>query len=683
MNSRRDDTGGVAVIGAGASGLMCASAASSCGAFVTVFEKNASEHILEKDVPFDNAYLGKKLLITGKGRCNLTNDCDREEFLRSVPQNPKFLYSALGKFDSARTMRFFEDNGCILKTERGRRVFPASDRSRDVLEALKRSIHMENCRFVRDTVTRVEKGDGGFTLSTASGKEYRFACVVICTGGLSYPLTGSTGDGYRFAASLGHTVKATRGSLVPIELSGDLSNALQGLSLRNVTLTLYDEKNKKAFCEQGELLFTHFGISGPLTLSCSAHIRKPIGSYRAELDLKPALDEQTLDRRLLSDLEKYPNKNLDNALCDLLPHTFIRPFLAACGVPFDEKPNALKKEQRRKLVETLKRFPLPLKALRPVEEAVITSGGVNVREVDPSTMESRLCWGLFFAGEILDVDAYTGGYNLQIAFSTGHLAGESAAAYCRTEDRIKPRAKKGEDLMKDAKKETQPKAKNPFVQIAIDGPSGVGKSTLAKAIAAARGYVYVDTGAIYRTVGLYAQRENIDPHDEETLKQHFDKMKIELVWTENGQRVMLDGEDVSEEIRTPRSSMYASAVSSLPAVRAYLLDMQRSIARKNPVVMDGRDIGTVILPNADVKIFMSADAKSRAERRYKELCEKGVETTLEDVLADMEKRDRDDSSRAVAPLKPAPDAVLFDNTRLDIPGTVEAALAIIREKLGE
>lgn len=418
----------IAIIGGGASGLMCASFASSGGCGVTVFEKNSSNKKLLSDKFFDNAYLGKKLLITGKGRCNLTNNCSNEDFLKNVPANPKFLFSALKNFDTSAVMDFFEKNGCMLKTERGNRVFPVSDKSRDVLEALKRSINKDYCRFINSCVESVLKEENHFKITCSDGKIYLFKRVVICTGGLSYPLTGSTGDGYVFAEKLGHTIVPARGSLVPIELDSDFHTQLQGLSLKNVVLTLYDEKNIKVFSELGELLFTHFGISGPLVLSCSAHMRSESSGYRIEIDLKPALNEEVLDNRLISDLNKYINKDICNALCDLLPQKMILPFIHLCGIPKDIKANSLKKEHRKAILNTLKHLPLKIKSLRPVTEAVITSGGVSTREINPSSMESKICKGLYFAGEVIDVDAYTGGYNLQIAFSTAKLAAVSAVS---------------------------------------------------------------------------------------------------------------------------------------------------------------------------------------------------------------------------------------------------------------
>ncbi len=429
MTLRRaeNETADVCIIGGGASGLMCCAAAASVGAGTLLLEKNASVKKLEKDEFFDNCYLGKKLLITGKGRCNLTNECEMAEFMKNVPENAKFLFSALRHFPPQKVMEFFEEHGCAVKTERGRRVFPVSDKSRDVLEALKRSADPDLCTFVCTKAEKIEKVGELFEVTVTGGKLYRARTCVVCTGGLSYPQTGSDGDGYRFAKDFGHGVTPCRGSLVPIEISGDVCPSLMGLSLKNVTLSLYNKEGKKVFSELGEMLFTHFGVSGPLVLSCSAHMREEPESYRLEIDMKPALDEKKLDERLLSDFEKYKNKDIVNALADLLPKSMLETFVEVCGVDPSLKVNSLKKEQRRAILETLKHFPLQVKRLRPVEEAVITSGGVSVKEVNPSSMESRLVKGLFFAGEVLDVDAYTGGYNLQIAFATGHLAGISAA----------------------------------------------------------------------------------------------------------------------------------------------------------------------------------------------------------------------------------------------------------------
>ncbi len=434
--STRNNFGDIAVIGGGASGLMCASFASNTGASVTVFEKNSSNKKLASDNYFDNAYLGKKLLITGKGRCNLTNNCTTEDFLKNVPENPKFLYSAMRCFDTTSVMDFFEANGCHLKTERGNRVFPVSDKSRDVLEALKRSINRDNCNFINTNVTDIEKTDDLFSIRCSNNITYTFRKVIICTGGLSYPLTGSTGDGYDFAKKLGHTIIPARGSLVPIELKGNTHTELQGLSLKNVVLTLLDVKNKKVYSEMGEMLFTHFGISGPLVLSCSAHMRADASKYRIEIDLKPALNDDVLDARIVSDLNKYINRDITNAMVDLLPQAMISPVLNHTDIQLSSKANCIKKEQRKQILHFLKHFPLEIKALRPVTEAVITSGGVSTKEINPSSMESKICEGLYFAGEVIDVDAYTGGFNLQIAFATGKLAAISAASSLKSQGDI-------------------------------------------------------------------------------------------------------------------------------------------------------------------------------------------------------------------------------------------------------
>jgi len=432
----KNDYNDIAIIGGGASGLMCAAFASMSDYKVTVFEKNSSLHRYESDVYFDNAYLGKKLLITGKGRCNITNNCSTEDFLKNVTVNPKFLFSALKCFDTASVMEFFEKFGCPVKTERGNRVFPVSDKSIDVLRALKNSIKKTNCRFLNCNVNDIKKENTDFLISCDENEIFSFKIVIICTGGLSYPSTGSTGDGYEFAKKFGHTVTDLRPSLVSIELNSDFHEKVIGLSLRNVTLSLFGDKNKKIFSELGEMMFSHFGVTGPLVLSCSAHIRDDISKYRLEIDLKPALSEEVLDARLVSDFEKYINRDICNAMKDLLPQSLIKPFIELCGIPLWTKANELKREQRKCILNNLKHLQLDLKSLRPIYEAVITSGGVSTKEINPSTMESKKCPGLYFAGEIIDVDAYTGGFNLQIAFSTGKLAAISAIESLKKEEGI-------------------------------------------------------------------------------------------------------------------------------------------------------------------------------------------------------------------------------------------------------
>ena len=405
----------VAVIGAGAAGLMASYAAAQAGAQVLLFESN------EK--------IGRKIMITGKGRCNVTNNCDRDTFLSNVPQNPRFLYSALDAFGVQDTMDFFEAQGVPLKTERGNRVFPQSDRSVDIVDALYHAMHRAGVIIKHTPVTGIVRDEetGAVCGVMAGGRTHRADRVIIATGGKSYPLTGSTGDGYRFAQETGHTVTPLRPSLIPLVCSGTDCPRMQGLSLKNVTLTVF-ENNKKLFEGFGEMLFTHFGISGPLVLSASSHMRKwDKAEYRAEIDLKPALDRQTLDKRILSDFADKQNADFRNALSALLPRKMIPIVIEHSEIDPHTKVNSITKKQRGKLLTALKQFPLTITGTRPIEEAIVTSGGVSVRQVSPKTMESKKVPGLYFAGEVLDLDAYTGGFNLQIAWSTGWLAGRSAA----------------------------------------------------------------------------------------------------------------------------------------------------------------------------------------------------------------------------------------------------------------
>lgn len=421
----------IGVIGGGAAGMMAAITAARNGADVTLFEKNKSQKVLDKEVFFDNAYLGKKLLITGKGRCNVTNACTLEDFLANVPVNSKFMYASYNAFPSEKVMEFFRQAGTPLKVERGNRVFPLSDKAVDILRALKSKLREYNVKIVNKKIDGVFAADGSFShVVTQDGKEMSFDRCIICTGGASYPVTGSDGDGYRFAQSMGHSVKEIKPSLVPLVSKDKCCRDMMGLSLKNVVVSVLDSKKKKPiYKEMGEMLFTHFGVSGPLVLSASSHMRDMSeGRYTLCIDLKPSLDEITLDKRLVSDFTKYCNKNMDNAMSDLLPSKMIVPFLIKCGIAKETKTNTLTKEQRRTILENLKCFKIEIDSFRPVEEAIITSGGVNVKEINPSTMESKLVTNLYFAGEVLDVDAYTGGFNLQIAFSTGYAAGKSAAS---------------------------------------------------------------------------------------------------------------------------------------------------------------------------------------------------------------------------------------------------------------
>ena len=401
----------VIVIGGGASGLMAAYAAAANGKAVTLLERN------EK--------LGKKIYITGKGRCNLTNDCAPEDFLAHVVRGAKFLTRAAYLFPPARTMEFFEENGLSLKVERGNRVFPVTDHASDVTAALERACRRAGAKLrLNERVVFVEGAEGDFCVRTEKG-EYRAGSVIVATGGLSYPSTGSTGDGYRFAAKAGHTLVATVPSLVGIELAEDVS-AAQGISLKNAVLTAR-RGEKMLFSQMGELLFTHYGISGPLVLTLSALInRLPLSEIGLSLDFKPALDEKQLDERLLRDFSERKNEQMKNVMRGLLPAGLCAAVLRAANVAGGKQANAVTREERGRILHALKHFSLTPTALRGFSEAVITSGGVELKEIDPKTMESRRTKGLFFCGEVLDCDAFTGGYNLQIAFSTGYLAGENA-----------------------------------------------------------------------------------------------------------------------------------------------------------------------------------------------------------------------------------------------------------------
>ena len=402
----------IVVIGGGAAGMMAAISAAERGASVTLLEPNER--------------LGKKLNITGKGRCNLTNNAGLEELLANIPRNGKFLYSAFSRFSAQDSMAFFEDLGVPLKTERGNRVFPVSGRAFDVSAALERRLKKLRVRLVRDRAKRLEIADGAVRGVLGEAERYPAEAVILATGGVSYPATGSTGEGHRMAAEAGHTVTPLRGSLVPLRDFG-AGKALQGLSLRNVGLTVF-ENSKRIYADFGELVFTHFGLSGPLVLSASAPMRR-FGerAYHLEIDLKPALDEPALDRRLLSDFEKYRNQDFCNALDDLLPKKLIPEVIRASEINPRRKVHDVTKEQRRGLLQILKHFPVVIAGPCPVTGAIVTSGGVKVREIDPASMASRLVQGLYFAGEIIDVDAYTGGFNLQIAWSTGRAAGIAAA----------------------------------------------------------------------------------------------------------------------------------------------------------------------------------------------------------------------------------------------------------------
>ena len=405
----------VIVVGGGAAGMMAAISAARYGAEVLLFEKNDR--------------LGKKLRITGKGRCNLTNDCDINEFMNNVPTNPRFLYGALNRFSTEDTKAFFEELGVPLKTERGKRVFPVSDKAQDVVDALARGCRREGVRIIYEKVKELTAVDGAVVGVKTEKAEYSADAVIVATGGMSYKQTGSDGDGYRFAKRLGLRVTELVPSLVPITSSSRVCSRMQGLSLRNVALKIVNKENgKKVYEDFGEMMFTHFGVTGPLILSASAHIPDiNTASYEAHIDLKPALDMKTLDTRLLSDFSKFANRDFANSLGELLPQKMIDVVVELSGIPPHKKVNSITKEERQGLAELIKCFRISLDGFRPINEAIITKGGVDVKQIIPGTMQAKGISGLYFAGEVLDVDAYTGGFNLQIAFSTAVVAGENAA----------------------------------------------------------------------------------------------------------------------------------------------------------------------------------------------------------------------------------------------------------------
>lgn len=402
------------VIGGGAAGMMAAITAASGGATVTLLEQNQK--------------VGRKLYITGKGRCNVTNDCTAEEVLRSTPCNGKFLYSCMDRFAPKDTMDFFRGLGVSLKTERGNRVFPASDKAADIIDALLRELRRRKVEIIKTRATELITKNGAVTgVFTETGEMYCDA-VIVATGGVSYPLTGSTGDGYEMARTLGHTIVEPKGSLVPLTSDDPCCAKMMGLSLKNTGVKVKSAKGKVVYQDQGELLFTHFGLSGPVILSASAHLRRfDRETYTVYLDMKPALDEDKLDARLLREFEEKSNRDFINSLDNLLPRAMIPVVVDRTGIPPETKVHSITRQQRRKLLETIKCFAIELTGTRPVEEAIITSGGIKVSEIDPKTMQSKLVTGLYFAGEIIDVDAYTGGFNLQIAWATGHAAGQAAA----------------------------------------------------------------------------------------------------------------------------------------------------------------------------------------------------------------------------------------------------------------
>lgn len=403
----------IAVIGGGPSGMLAACTAANNDCLVTIYERN------EK--------LGKKLYITGKGRCNVTNNATEEEFFANIPRNHRFMYSSFYSFTNHDLIRLLNTLGLETKVERGGRVFPASDKSSDVLKVLTNYVRQCNAEVLLNTrVKSISKtGDNKFSVRTNNG-DYTYDSVIIATGGVSYPTTGSDGDGYRFASELGIKTIDAKPALVPLVTIEEWPKELMGLTLKNVTLRAFDG-NKKVFEDMGEVLFTHFGISGPLVLTLSSIIAEHPENVKVFIDLKPALTREELDRRVLRDFQTAKNKQMKNALFELMPSSLVQIILQLAQIDPDLAVNSLTKQDRARLVEIIKAIPLVIKGTRPIEEAIITRGGIDTREINPTTMESKKVSGLYFSGEVIDVDAFTGGFNLQIAFSTGYLAGRSAS----------------------------------------------------------------------------------------------------------------------------------------------------------------------------------------------------------------------------------------------------------------
>jgi len=399
------------IIGGGPAGMFAAITAARNGAKVLLLERNDR--------------LGKKLLITGKGRCNVTNDCSSQEILQNIPRNGRFLYSAMTAFPPEKIKAFFEDHGCPLKTERGNRVFPVSDKASSILECLQKELRRLGVTVKTARVRNILVQDGYVTGVETQKEKIPASWVILATGGASYPTTGSTGDGYTMAAALGHTIIPAEGSLVPLETAGRDCQDMQGLSLRNCGVRLLNAKGKVLYKDFGELLFTHFGVSGPTVLSASCHLKGE--GCRLVIDLKPALEDNKLDDRIQRDLELYKNRSMENALTDLLPRSMIPVVLRRLEIDPEMQANSLTRQKRRALVELLKAFSVEITGKRPVAEAIITSGGVKVAQIDPKTMESKKVSGLYFAGEIIDCDAYTGGFNLQIAWATAFAAGTAVS----------------------------------------------------------------------------------------------------------------------------------------------------------------------------------------------------------------------------------------------------------------
>ena len=632
----------VVVVGGGAAGMMAALAARRAGAAVVLLEPN------EK--------LGRKLYITGKGRCNLTNNTTPEGVLAHVTRNGRFLYSAVTRFPPAAVMEYFEALGVPLKTERGGRVFPCSDRAADVIDALFFALKKEGVVLRRGKAEELRLAQGRVVGVSLGEESLPAGAVILATGGLSYPATGSTGDGYRLAQSAGHTIVPPTPSLVPLEEAGDTCAQMQGLSLKNVTLTLKNQKKKVVFQEQGEMLFTHFGLSGPLVLSASAHANWSRDTYTAVLDLKPALEEEKLEARILRDIAQAPNKAFHNFLEGLLPRRMV-PVMGARVDIAGERPD---------------QGPAP--AAGGGHEALCPPPGGAPAHPGGHCNRRRRQNGRGGPGDH-DVQKDGGAFLRGRDFGSGRLYRGLQPPDCLVH---RPGSGRGRGPIQQGGT-----GMRPFRSIAIDGPSGAGKSTLAKALAARLGFLYVDTGAIYRTVGLYVARQGGDCGDPQQVLPRLPELQLSLTYGADGlQHMLLAGEDVTQAIRENQVSRYASQVSAYPAVRAFLLEMQRSLARTHDVIMDGRDIGTVVLPQADLKIFLTASVEERARRRCRELQARGAQVDLATIQAEIAQRDYADSHRSAAPLRKAADAVVVDTSQMDREESLAALITLAKERLG-
>ena len=663
----------VIVIGGGAAGMMAAYEAASCGANVTLFEKN------EK--------LGKKIFITGKGRCNVCNAASEMEILfQNVCTNRKFLYSAFYTFDNGSVMDLFEKAGCHLKIERGDRVFPVSDHSSDVIAALKRMLERTGVKICLNSQVQeiICENDRFHAVKFRNGNVTEGDACIICTGGISYPSTGSTGDGYAFAQKMGHELKERYPALVPLETKEAWPEELMGLSLKNIGLKM--TRGKKVLYDGfGEMMFTHFGVTGPLILSASSFYyaceKKTAKKQETQstgeetklwIDLKPALDEEQLDRRLVREFEENGARQFKNAVGALFPSKLIPVMIRLSGISPEKKTSEISKEERMEFGRLIKNLPLTVKGTRGFAEAIITKGGVDVKKVNPSTMESKLVSGIYFAGEVLDLDALTGGFNLQIAWSTGYLAGMSAANAEHDEKLENTRTQFCKKLKHN---DTVSGGSKMSYTIAIDGPAGAGKSTIAKQVAKKKGIIYVDTGAMYRAMALYMIRNQVDPKDQKAVIEKCAEANVTLGHEDGQQVVYLNGENVNGLIRTEEVGNMASAISVIGEVRSNLVAKQQTLAKTTDCIMDGRDIGTCVLPDANLKIYLTASSEVRARRRCDELIAKGQKCDYDQIKKDIEERDYRDEHREISPLKQADDAILVDTSDM----TIEEVVAKILE----